>query len=92
MTQRKPFAASNEQVHAAGACDTNFKTDVAARSRATPGSPSFSSAEVGHDSFRIGGFIFLEFRELRGHCEVIFCQLLDGQVVGLVVGKTEIVF
>jgi len=33
--------ASNDQVHAAGAFDVDFKTDVAARSRATPGSPVF---------------------------------------------------
>jgi len=27
----------NDQVHAAGAFDVDFKTDIAARSRATPG-------------------------------------------------------
>jgi hypothetical protein len=30
---------SNDQVHAAGAFDVDFKTDVAARSRATSGYP-----------------------------------------------------
>jgi hypothetical protein len=32
---------NNDQVHAAGACDVDFKTDVAARSRATPSSGFF---------------------------------------------------
>ena len=35
------ISATNDQVHAAGAFDVDFKTDVAARSRATPGYPTF---------------------------------------------------
>jgi hypothetical protein len=37
------IGVTNDQVHAAGAFDVDFNTDVAARSRATPGSAMVST-------------------------------------------------
>ena len=45
-----------------------------------------------HDSFRIGSITVLELSELCFHCEVTLSQFLDCQVIGFVVGKTEISF
>ena len=45
-----------------------------------------------HDSFRIGSITVLELRELCGHCGITLSQFLDGQIIGFVVGKTEIIF
>jgi hypothetical protein len=43
LRQACNLLAYNVQVHAAGACDADFKTDAAARPRATPGSATFLS-------------------------------------------------
>lgn len=45
-----------------------------------------------NESSRVGCIIFLEFGKLCGHCWITPGQLLDGQVVGLIVGKAEVVF
>jgi len=75
-TSSQACELANDQVHAAGAFDVDFKTDAAARSRATPCSPTLSGKTSEHD-ISINGIRKILEVHVRNR-EVVFNTLYRG--------------